>query len=191
VLFEHDSKYGYLFYTLLALLEWVQIPMVSNICYLFQQMSSPATVGVAFCSACLTVAAFFSTIYAIKACSYSENELLEKKITWALFTLISLTIFGIHAASPGFGETSSTFAAYFLVAVLVWGPHNISKLVSMNTLTPLAVFISELHAINLSCQAVCFLIVVNQLEHGELSDNENDSLLIFLTIIFDLVFIAI
>ena len=38
---------------------------------------------------------------------------------------------------------------------------------------------------------MCFLVVVNQLEHGELSDNENDSLLILLTIIFDLVFIAI
>jgi len=164
--------------------------MVSNIFYLFQQMSNPIATALAFFSACMVVTAFITSSYAMVACPDSKEQGFEKIAIGCLFTIISLSVFGIHTASANFGESSSILAACFLVVLMGLGVSSISKLRNLLKLSPMAVFTSQLHTINLVCQAISFLLLVNQLEHGEVSNNQNDSLLIFLMIVVDLLFIG-
>lgn len=126
-------------------------------------MSNVAAIAVGFFSFCFSPAAFILSSYAMLTCPGSLERSFEKISIGALFTIISFTVFGIHTSSAEFGESSSILAAYFLVGLLGLGLYSLSKVRNFNPLPKMTVFMSQLHTINLACQTVCFLILVNQL----------------------------
>lgn len=98
-----------------------------------------------------------------------------------LFIAISLTSFSISRGTA-FSQGTVLIAAYLLIAmsVFIYKRSNNSRGV-----------ISQIRNINLGCQAVCFLWLASMLENNLFADNLVDSIIAFLMIAFDLLFIII